>query len=201
MAIATIARPFSSKVFNLRLPRRLRPKSDTATPPPETTSPRRCSGGGEGDAAVVSPRPSSKEDEFRRVFQFLDADNDGKISADELTAYFATFGDSLSREEAERIIGEFSEGSKLLEFGEFVRVMELRGGDGDGDGVDVLRQAFEVYEEEKGSGCITPAGLREVLRRLGDVKSVQECKAMIRVYDLDGNGVLDFDEFCKMMMT
>ncbi|KAH6785612.1 hypothetical protein C2S51_038067 [Perilla frutescens var. frutescens] len=167
MAIATIARPFSSKVFNLRLPRHLRPKPDTATPPPETTSSRRGSGGGERDVAIVSPRPSSKEDEFRWVFRFLDADNDGKIFADELTAYFTTFSDSLSREEAERIIGEFSEGSKLLEFGEFVRVMELCGGDG--DGVDVLRQAFEVYEEEKGSGCITPAGLREVLRRLGDV--------------------------------
>ncbi|KAH6766655.1 hypothetical protein C2S52_017638 [Perilla frutescens var. hirtella] len=192
MAIATITRPFSSKlVFNLRLPRRLRSKPDTAT---KTIRPHRATGGGE---VVVSPIPSSKEDEFRQVFRVFDADNDGRISADELIAYFATIGDSLSREEAEKIIGEFSkggdEGSKLLEFGEFVRVMEFRGGDG------VLRQAFEVYEEEKGSGCITPEGLREVLRRLGDVKSVEECRAMIRVYDLDGNGVLDFDEFCKMM--
>lgn len=178
MAIATITKPFSSKVFKLRLPRRLRPK------PIEAPSPRRPAS------------PASKEDEFRRVFRFLDADNDGTISADELTAYFGSIGESLSREEAERIIGEFSSGgSLLLTFEEFVRVMELRDGAGD----EVLRQAFEVYEEEKGSGCITPEGLRKVLRRLGHVKSVQECKAMIGVYDLDGNGVLDFHEFCEMM--
>lgn len=182
MAIANITKQFSSRL--------------RSTPP---TSPRR-SGGGGGEAAV-SPKSISKEDEFRHVFRFLDADNDGKISADELTAHFATIGDSLSREEAERIIGEFSkgggEGPLLLEFGDFVRVMELRDDGGDVDGV--LRRAFEVYEEEKGSGCITPEGLRKVLRRLGDVKSVEECKAMIRAYDLDGNGVLDFDEFYKMM--
>ncbi|XP_057765979.1 probable calcium-binding protein CML41 [Salvia miltiorrhiza] len=182
MAIATITMPFSSRALKLSLPRRLRPKPNTATPPPPN------------DDIDIARR--GKEDEFRRVFRFLDADNDGTISADELTAYFAAVGDSVSREEAERIIGEFSRGGDLLlEFEEFVRVMELREG---GDG-EILRRAFEVYEEEKGSGCITAEGLRQVLRRLGDVKSVRECKAMIRAYDLDGNGVLDFHEFCKMM--
>ncbi|KAI3460285.1 hypothetical protein Pfo_016948 [Paulownia fortunei] len=195
MAIASITKPFSSRVFKLRLPRRLRSKPHTASPPPETTSPGRGSAGG----GIVTPKSSSKEDEFRQVFRFLDADNDGRISAEELRSYFASVGDSVSHEEAERIIGEFSKGgdedSLLLEFGEFVRVMELRDSDDD----NVLRQAFEVYEVDKGSGCITPEGLRQVLLRLGDVKSLQECRAMIRVFDLDGNGVLDFDEFHKMM--
>ncbi|KAL0432454.1 UNVERIFIED_CONTAM: putative calcium-binding protein CML41 [Sesamum latifolium] len=140
-------------------------------------------------------KTSTSEDEFRRVFSFLDADSDGKISAEELRDYFDSIGESLSYDDAKRIIGEFSNGSLLLGYGEFVRLMELRDGDGD----VVLRQAFEVYEVEKGSGFITPEGLRQVLRRLGDVKSLQECKAMIRVYDLDGNGVLDFHEFYKMM--
>ncbi|KAL1564439.1 putative calcium-binding protein CML41 [Salvia divinorum] len=174
MAIASIiTKPFSSGVFKLRHLR--------SRPPPPT------------EAAL--PNFGSREEEFRRVFRFLDSDNDGSISADELTAYFASVGDAVSREEAERIIIEFSGGGSLLQlkFEEFVRVM-----DGGAD-VDVLRQAFEVYEEEKGSGCITAEGLRQVLRRLGHVKSVQECKDMIGVYDLDGNGVLDFHEFCKMM--
>ncbi|KAL7081593.1 hypothetical protein ACP275_14G049300 [Erythranthe tilingii] len=196
MAISGITKPFSSKVFKLRFPRRLRSKS---TPPPGSSS----SGGGSG---IGTPKSAGcKEDEFRQVFRFLDADGDGRISAAELKAYFASVGDSVSHEEAEKIIGELSggggEGSNLLlGFGEFVRVVELRdGGDYGGDSVVVLRRAFEVYEEEKGSGCITAEGLREVLRRLGDVRSVEECRAMIGVYDLDGNGVLDFDEFYKMM--
>ncbi|KZV20209.1 Calmodulin-like 41, partial [Dorcoceras hygrometricum] len=147
----------------------------------------------------------AKEDEYWRVFRYLDTDKDGKISANELRDYFASVGDSVSADEAKKIIQEFSrskggggEDSMRLEFGEFVRMAELRDGD-DVDNVVILRQAFEVYEVDKGSGFITPEGLRCVLRRLGDAKSYQECEAMIRTYDLDGNGALDFYEFQKMM--
>lgn len=191
MAISSIAKPFNTRAFKLRLPRRLRFKPYAATPPTETASPGR----GSPDGGISTSKTSTSEDEFRRVFCFLDADGDGKISAEELRDYFDSIGECLSYDDAKRIIGEFSNGSLLLGYGEFVRLMELRDGDGD----VVLRQAFEVYEVEKGCGFITPEGLRQVLRRLGDVKSLQECKAMIRVYDLDGNGVLDFYEFYKMM--
>ncbi|KAL0366142.1 UNVERIFIED_CONTAM: putative calcium-binding protein CML41 [Sesamum radiatum] len=191
MAISSITKPLNTRAFKLRLPRRLGLKPYAATPPPQTTS----SGCGSPDGGISTPKTSTSEDEFRRVFSFLDADNDGKISAEELRDYFDSIGESLSYVDAKRIIREFSNGSLLLGYGEFVRLMELQDGDGD----VVLRQAFEVYEVEKGSGFITPEGLRQVLRRLGDVKSLQECKAMIRVYDLDGNGMLDFHEFSKMM--
>ncbi|KAL0325692.1 UNVERIFIED_CONTAM: putative calcium-binding protein CML41 [Sesamum radiatum] len=187
MAIAGIARSFAGRAFKLRLPFRRRSKPRTEDPSHETTA--HCGGG----------LKSSKEEEFRQVFRYFDANNDGKISAEELSAYFASTGDSVSLEEAEKIIREFSNDgageSLLLEFGEFVRMMELRDAEDD----KVLRQAFEVYVVEKDGGCITPEGLRQVLRRLGDVKSHQECEAMIRVFDLDGNGVLDFHEFHKMM--
>ncbi|KAL0438604.1 UNVERIFIED_CONTAM: putative calcium-binding protein CML41 [Sesamum latifolium] len=188
MAIAGIARSFAGRACKLRLPFRRRCKPKTEDPSPETTT---HGGGG---------LESSKEEEFRQVFRYFDANNDGKISAEELSAYFASTGDSVSLEEAEKIIREFSddggaEEELLLEFGEFVQMMELRDAEDD----KVLRQAFEVYVVEKDGGGITPEGLRQVLRRLGDVKSHQECEAMIRVFDLDGNGVLDFHEFHKMM--
>ncbi|PPR97521.1 hypothetical protein GOBAR_AA23147 [Gossypium barbadense] len=64
---------------------------------------------------------------------------------------------------------------------------------------DAQGKAFEMFELEKGSGCITPKGLQRMLNRLGDAKSYDECVAMIRVYDIDGNGVLDFHEFHQMM--
>lgn len=64
---------------------------------------------------------------------------------------------------------------------------------------DDLRRAFEMFEAEKGCGCITPRGLQKMLSRLGEVRSDEDCVAMIRVFDLDGNGVLDFHEFLQMM--
>ncbi|CAI0435375.1 unnamed protein product [Linum tenue] len=111
--------------------------------------------------------------------------------------YFAsTTGEAMSKEDAEKVIGEFDgDGDGMLEFGDFVRMVDGDGKDLDGD----LRRAFEMFEEDKGEGCITPRGLQRMLVRLGDRKSVDECSAMIRPFDLDGNGVLDFQEFQRMM--
>lgn len=101
----------------------------------------------------------------------------------------------MSQAEVQRVIKDFDEdGDNLLEFGEFVKLME-----GNNAVDDDLREAFEMYEVDKGSGCITPSGLQQMLNRLGDVRSYEECVAMIAAFDLDGNGVLDFHEFHQMM--
>lgn len=105
----------------------------------------------------------------------------------------------MSREEAERVINEFDrDGDNSLEFGEFVELIER---DGNEDNTDYVKKAFEMFEVEKGSGCITPRGLQQVLKSLGNARSFEECKAMIGVYDIDGNGVLDLDEFQRMMSS
>jgi calcium-binding protein CML len=62
-----------------------------------------------------------------------------------------------------------------------------------------LREAFGMYEME-GEGCITPASLGRMLGRLGNERGIGECRAMICRFDLDGDGVLSFDEF-KIMMS
>lgn len=142
---------------------------------------------------------SSREDELQQVFCIFDENKDGKISVEELRAYFVSVGDSMSREEAERVINEFDrDGDNSLEFNEFVELIEQ---DGNDDNTDYVKKAFEMFEVEKGTGCITPRGLQQVLKRLGNARSLKECKAMIGVYDLDGNGVLDLDEFQRMMSS
>lgn len=129
------------------------------------------------------------------MFGHFDSDGDGRISVEELRAYFQSIGESMSHEEAERVIGDFDvDGDNLLEFQDFVQLME-QGSEVDDD----LKRAFQMFEVEKGCGFITPKGLQQVFNRLGDSKTFQECVSMIRVFDLDGNGVLDFHEFHRMM--
>lgn len=131
------------------------------------------------------------------MFCHFDSDGDGKISALELRAFFASIGEHLSHEDAKGVIDELdTDGDEMLDFDDFLRLMKR-----ESDEEDDLKKAFEMFELQKGDGCITPKGLQRMLKRLGDAKSYDECVAMIQVYDTDGNGVLDFHEFNQMMMA
>ncbi|EEF29106.1 probable calcium-binding protein CML41 [Ricinus communis] len=142
------------------------------------------------------------EDELKEVFRHFDTDGDEKVSALELRSFFGSVGEFMSHEEAESVINDLdSDGDKLLDFNDFLKLMKREGNSNpnDQDHEDDLKKAFEMFEMEKGSGCITPKGLQRMLHRLGDSKSYDECVAMIHVFDIDGNGVLDFHEFYQMM--
>ncbi|KAL1309499.1 hypothetical protein HN51_052182 [Arachis hypogaea] len=163
------------------------------TPPPPRT---------DTASELIMPSNSNmhntkEDDKLRDVFDHLDVDKDGKVSSKELVDYLGSVGESVNHKVAKKIVNEFdSDGDELLHFGDFVRLMKQ---EDNGDLEDVLRSAFEMFEVEKGCGCITPKGLQNMLHQLGEVKSHQECEAMIRPFDLDGNGFLDFHEFQQMM--
>lgn len=178
---------FSNKTIKLSFPGRRSSKSSFSTSPNSPLSPTTARTG------IISPRCTSKENELREVFRYFDGDGDGKISASELRAYFGSIGEYMSHEEAEAAINDLdADGDSLLDFEDFLQLMNSGGGD-DGD----LKKAFEMFELEK--GVITPKSLQRMLHRLGDTKSYDECVTMIQVFDTDGNGVLDFNEFHRMM--
>ncbi|XP_066309980.1 putative calcium-binding protein CML19 [Miscanthus floridulus] len=134
--------------------------------------------------------------ELLEIFRHFDRDMDGRISGAELREFFASMGDnggSLALG-----LKDGGEGDHLtLGFDDFVRIVESKGGEEEER--EDLRRAFEAFEAVKGSGRITPRGLQRVLSQLGDEPSVAECEAMIRAYDDDGDGELDFHDFHRMM--
>ncbi|XP_050363609.1 probable calcium-binding protein CML41 [Argentina anserina] len=142
----------------------------------------------------------ARDEELVRVFDHFDTNKDGKISANELQAYFLSIGEPMSIGEAQSVIKELdNDGDDLLEFDDFVKLMRRE--DINANENDDLKNAFEMFQVDEGCGCITPKGLQNMLNRLGDAKSYDECVSMIGVFDLDGNGVLDFHEFQKMMSS
>ena len=137
--------------------------------------------------------------EFSRVFSALDRDGDGKLSAAELRLCMkAALGEDVSAEEAD------GDGDGLLSQEEFL-ALALAGtaaaeeeDEGEGERRRELREAFGMYAME-GEGCITPLSLKRMLSRLGSHQDIDECRAMICRFDLNGDGVLSFEEFKVIM--
>ncbi|KQK11607.1 probable calcium-binding protein CML31 [Brachypodium distachyon] len=153
---------------------------------------------------MVVASSSSSWSELRTLFAALDKDADGRISASELRACMgATLGEDVPAEEAEALVASAdADGDGMLCEEEFVRLAQQASWAGEEEEEErcrVLKEAFGMYEME-GLGCITPASLRRMLGRLGSDRPVGECRAMICRFDLDGDGVLSFDEF-KIMMS
>ncbi|KAG0498847.1 hypothetical protein HPP92_003538 [Vanilla planifolia] len=141
-------------------------------------------------------------DGFRELFCRLDSDGDGRISSEELRSFMEWAGDQVSPAEAAAVVRDLDDdGDGLIDYGGFARLVGDGGGRGKGTGEyeEDLRLAFEMFQVEEGAGCITPHGLKSVLGRLGEERTEEQCAAMIRAYDLDGNGVLDYHEFHRMM--
>ncbi|CAL4959393.1 unnamed protein product [Urochloa decumbens] len=136
--------------------------------------------------------------EFSRVFSAFDRDDDGKISAAELRLCMkAALGEDVSAEDADELVASAdSDGDGLLDEEEFLKLVQLE--NEEEDRCRGLKEAFGMYEM-KGEGCITPLSLKRMLSKLGSHQEIDECKAMICRFDLNGDGVLSFEEFKVMM--
>lgn len=66
--------------------------------------------------------------------------------------------------------------------------------------IDELRSAFEAFDLN-GDNYISPDEFVKVFKEVGIETPLVQIKAMIRVIDKDGNGLVDFNEFCDMMTT
>ncbi|XP_055833898.1 putative calcium-binding protein CML19 [Solanum dulcamara] len=139
---------------------------------------------------------SSNKGELERVFTYFDENGDGKVSPAELRRCMKAVGGELTVEEAEMAVRlSDSDGDGLLGLEDFTKLME--GMEEERNKESELIGAFGMYEME---GYITPKSLKRMLNRLGESTSIDNCKAMIQRFDLNGDGVLSFDEF-KVMMT
>lgn len=138
-----------------------------------------------------------KDAGFEHVLRYFDEDGDGKISPSELRQRLGEMGGELLPREADMVIEALdSDGDGLLGLEDFVTLMEVGGSEE--QKLKDLREAFEMYDTDK-SGFISPKNLKRMFKKMGESKSIDECKAMINHFDLNGDGVLSFEEFRIMM--
>ncbi|XP_058728459.1 probable calcium-binding protein CML25 [Vicia villosa] len=154
-------------------------------------------------ATFISRTPSLQSrahfnEELEQVFRKFDVNNDGKISSSELGSIMGSLGQPATEEELNNMIREVdADGDGHINLEEFI---ELNTKDIDSNEIlENLKDAFSVFDVDK-NGSISAEELHNVMVSLGDQCSLVECQKMIGGVDSDGNGLIDFEEFKRMMM-
>ncbi|KAF5200732.1 Calcium-binding protein cml42 [Thalictrum thalictroides] len=147
-----------------------------------------------------------KSNDFQNIFEKLDENGDGHVSVEELCCFLSKVDVHISHDDLESIVGTKS--FDLEEFMLFCDTMYKQGEEGKQTKVGVcssddsdLVEAFKVFDINN-DGFITSDELQCVLSRLGlwEERSGRDCKRMIYEFDINSDGVLDFEEFKKMML-
>lgn len=154
--------------------------------------------------------------ELESVFATFDRNRDGLITREELRESLRGLGISVSDAEVEEaVIGSDADGDGRINLDEFCGLLESistasgderearnMGGDYcEGDAREAeLKEAFDVFDRDR-DGVITveELGLVLSLLRMSEGKRSEECEEMIRKVDVDGDGMVNFDEFKRMM--
>ncbi|CAM6116625.1 unnamed protein product [Calypogeia fissa] len=163
--------------------------------------------------------------EMRRVFDLFDENKDGLISAKELQLYMKKLGFDLSDQKVRNMVRTVDKNrDEYVDFEEFFSMYSSPGNVGDAgdsksnhhdhssrsssmeedeeDEEETLLKAFFVFDENK-DGFISRFELQQVLLKLGlpEGRSLKGCQRMIQKVDADGNGMVDFFEFRRMMRS
>ncbi|KNC54951.1 uncharacterized protein AMSG_12329 [Thecamonas trahens ATCC 50062] len=160
--------------------------------------------------AQPSPTLSKeKRARFREAFARMDHDGSGQLNANDISELLSRLGYEVTREEVLGYIGEVDEdGDGEISFPEFVDMLTLHKNAVLAGVVDdlilsdeqirELEDVFNLFDADR-DGTISASELEKVLRDLGQEVDHDELVEMIAEVDEDGNGVIDFDEFCLMM--
>ncbi|CAE6039643.1 unnamed protein product [Arabidopsis arenosa] len=141
-----------------------------------------------------------KNRDLEAVFAYMDANRDGRISAEELKKSFKTLGEQISDEEAEAAVKLSDiDGDGMLDFHEFAQLIKGNDEFTEEEKKSKIMEAFRMYIAN-GEDCITPESLKMMLMKLGESRTTDDCKVMIQAFDNNADGVLSFDEFALMML-
>merc|ERR1712003_533297 len=127
----------------------------------------------------VSDMDAVRTAEFKEAFDEFDKDGSGAISADELLHVLRAMGQNPTEDE-------------------FISMMKKKASEIDEEAD--LKEAFKIFDRDK-DGFISMKELKKVSSMLGTMLTKEELDQFMAEADKDGNGKLDYDEFCKMLLS
>ena len=133
--------------------------------------------------------------EFEKQFINLAGNIHNSIDKNALKTLAKNLDQNYSEQEVERLIEEIDEdGNGKIEFEEFLNTLANKSvGD-----ENIVKQAFAILDRTD-SGYITLNDLRHAMLCLGENYTNEEINEMIALVDDDQDGVINFQEFNKLI--
>ena len=138
--------------------------------------------------------------QYQDAFEMFDKDKDGTISAKELANVMETLiGQKPSMDEINSMIKEVDLNSDgKIELEEFITLMMKNNPDSQQE--EEVINAFRVFDKE-GNGLIQTDELKHMMMTIWDKMTEAEADEMIHEADIDDDGVINYEEFVRMMMA
>ncbi|XP_076365228.1 neo-calmodulin-like isoform X2 [Tachypleus tridentatus] len=135
--------------------------------------------------------------EFKEAFMTFDKDSDGAITAAELGIVMRSLGQQPTEKELRNMMFMVDlDGNGTIEFHEFLFMMTKKIKESGRE--EALREAFTVLDRNN-DGYISFSDLRYSMINLGENLTDEELENMMEEADLDGDGLVSFDEFVKVV--
>ncbi|CAO3658301.1 unnamed protein product [Umbelopsis ramanniana] len=149
------------------------------------------------------PVNNEEKESLLQVFKIFDKNGDGNVSIQEFTQVLEHLGVTSSETEARMIIKQVGrQNSTSMNFEEFVDAIEATTAHAHGpssiEDEEQLRDCFRAFDKN-GDGRISFDELAMAMKELGEDMTHEELEAMMKDGDSDKDGMIDFEEFKRLM--
>ncbi|XP_036346959.1 caltractin-like [Rhagoletis pomonella] len=135
--------------------------------------------------------------DIKEAFDLFDTECTGFIEVKELKVVLRALGFQPKKEEIKRMIVEIDkDGTGRISFNDFLQLMTIKMPEKDTK--EEILKAFRLFDDDN-TGSISFKNLKRVARELGETLTDEELREMIDEADLDHDGVVNQDEFFRIM--
>merc|ERR1712057_72227 len=138
-----------------------------------------------------------QKQEIKEAFDLFDTDGSGNIDVKELTVAMKALGCEPKPGEIEKMISDVDDdGSGEIGFPEFLKMMTHK--ILNKDPKDDMLKAFRLFDDDQ-TGFVALKNLKRVAKETNQTLTDDELQEMLDDADKDGDGVLNEEEFLRMM--